>query len=344
MQPYSERLDRKVRYADLADFSEKSEDLQNGDAITGEHLHLLVPAGVHEVRTAPGIIILYLMSGSELSNRPKRKTYEGEEVASLVVSSAVHVAGELHAVLRDIRSRVSNRNLSVTTVANVLAHITSGGLDIFGCQGAVDHIVDDLVAREEGKGVVVLGKSVDCGENALEVLVIVGLVGVVTVERVQGGVGVNNDINSGIGQEVHAIVVLLGVVHHVDTDGVDSQLLELGNVALAHVEIGQGIRHAGRSSRLVVDSSDIEALLALPEGYQQINQHLRLLKGHIFQSQNHSPFPETVTAGRSALLCGCSRSVGVGVAALRLAMDANTDIKLIDFILVPPILSRVCDV
>ena len=232
----------------------------------------------------------------------KNKTYKGEKVASLVISSAVHVVGELHAVLGDIRSRVSHRNLPVTTVADILAHITSDSLDVFGRQGAVDYIVDDLVAREEGKSVIVVGKSVDGGEDALEVLVVVRLVGVEAVERIEGSVGIDNDVDPGIGQHLHALVVLLGVVHHVDTDGVDAQLLKLGNVALAHLGVGQGIDSTGGSSRLVVDAADVETLLALPEGCSQRCQYSADMRAKSSRSHDNSPFPETVTAGRSALL------------------------------------------
>lgn len=56
-----------------------------------------------------------------------------------------------------------------------------------------------------------------------------------------------------------------GVVDRVDTDGVDSQLLELGNVSLASGGVCDGVFGAGRASGLVIDTTDVEALIASEE-------------------------------------------------------------------------------
>lgn len=61
-----------------------------------------------------------------------------------------------------------------------------------------------------------------------------------------------------------------GVVDRVDTDGVDSQLLELGNVSLASRSVCNGVFGARRASRLVIDTTDVEALIASEESYRML--------------------------------------------------------------------------
>jgi hypothetical protein len=60
--------------------------------------------------------------------------------------------------------------------------------------------------------------------------------------------------------------VILGVVDGVDTNGVDSEVGKVGNVTLADVGISEGIRVSSGATGLVVDSTQVEALLAGPEG------------------------------------------------------------------------------
>lgn len=59
-----------------------------------------------------------------------------------------------------------------------------------------------------------------------------------------------------------------GVVDRVDTDGVDSQLLEFSNISLAGLGVCDGVLGAGGASRLVVDTTDVEALVASEESYR----------------------------------------------------------------------------
>jgi energy-converting hydrogenase Eha subunit E len=58
----------------------------------------------------------------------------------------------------------------------------------------------------------------------------------------------------------HAIVVVLGVVDRVDTDGVDTEVDELLNVALAAFGVSNGVLVCGRTAWLVVDAADVEAV------------------------------------------------------------------------------------
>lgn len=57
-----------------------------------------------------------------------------------------------------------------------------------------------------------------------------------------------------------------GVVDSVDTNSVDSQLLELFNVALADGGVCDGVRGITAATGLVVDSADVEAVVAGKEG------------------------------------------------------------------------------
>ena len=57
-----------------------------------------------------------------------------------------------------------------------------------------------------------------------------------------------------------------GVVHGVHTDSVDAQLLEFLDIALAAVDVGNGVLSIRGAAGLVVDTANVEAVLAGPEG------------------------------------------------------------------------------
>jgi len=56
-----------------------------------------------------------------------------------------------------------------------------------------------------------------------------------------------------------------GAVNTVDTNSVDSKLLEVLEIACAVSQVSDGILDVGRTAWLVIDSSDIEALIASEE-------------------------------------------------------------------------------
>ena len=192
-------------------------------------------------------------------------THKRKEITPLVVGAAVHVVGELHAVLRHVGRRVADGHGAVAAAPEVAAHVARHGLDVAGGQGARDVVVDDLVAREEGERVAVPGELVDARKHALQVLCVVRRARVEPVDRVERVVGVDDDVDAGVGERRHALVVVRRVVGDVDADRVDAQLLELRDVALADGRVRQGVRHGRGPSRLVVQAPDIEASLARPE-------------------------------------------------------------------------------
>jgi hypothetical protein len=118
-------------------------------------------------------------------------------------------------------------------VGDVLLHVAGNGLDVGRSVGVVLSI-DNFVAREEEEEVVVVCELVDSGEDGLEVDVVVGLVEggrVLAVERVSGGVSIKSEVDACIVQHLHSLVVVLGVVNGVDTDGVDTKILEVLDIA-----------------------------------------------------------------------------------------------------------------
>ena len=70
---------------------------------------------------------------------------------------------------------------------------------------------------------------------------------------------------AGIGEETHAGVVVGAVVDSVDADGVDTELLELLNVALAASLVSDGVLRIGSATGLVVNTTDVETLVASKE-------------------------------------------------------------------------------
>lgn len=67
--------------------------------------------------------------------------------------------------------------------------------------------------------------------------------------------------------------MVLGVVDSIDTDNIDAKVLEVRDVSLTGLGIGQGVRGARRTTRLVVDTAKIEALAISPESCRSINTY-----------------------------------------------------------------------
>lgn len=218
------------------------------DTVAGEVLHLLVPAGDLERRgITPGVVV------------------EGEEVTALVICTTVHVLGHLEAVGIDVGSRVPNRNVTQVASTQVRANVTSDSLDVGSSLGR-GAIVDNLVAGEEGQGVVILSEHVDGSEDVLKVDVVVRGLRIGTVQCVLGSVDIQDKVDASIGEGLHALIVVLGVVDRVHTDGVEAQVLELLDITLAASSISDRVCKLGGATGLVVDTADVEAVVALEEG------------------------------------------------------------------------------
>ena len=200
---------------------------ENGDRVIAELLDLLVPTSTGEgVGVAPRVVV------------------EGVEVGADGVLTAVHVGGHLVAVGLNVSSAIADGDLAELASVHVGLDVTGDGLDERSAvSGRV--IVDDLVSREEEQGVGVRSELLNGREDALEVDLVVGDLGRSTVDRVLGSVDVESEVDTSVGEGIHAGVVLGSVVDSVDTDSVDAELLELGDVALAAIGIGNGILRVG---------------------------------------------------------------------------------------------------
>jgi hypothetical protein len=199
-------------------------------------LDLLVPARFGEVRgVAPGVVV------------------ESEEIGALIIRATVEVEGLLLDVLGDIGGRVTNGDLTGRPVANIALHITSDGLNVGSSTGVVT-LVDDLVAREEKKEVVVAVECINCSKDILQVDVVVRAVesGIrLAVERVVGSVSVESQVDSGVIEHLHTLIVVLGVVDCVDTDCVDTEGLEVGNITLQALNVEEGVFGVSRTTCLL---------------------------------------------------------------------------------------------
>lgn len=240
LHPYSDRLIvARVLVTDHCSGNTEV-SLQERDAVVAEESDLCRPARAHKgVGVAPFVVV------------------EGEEIATNGCIATVHVGGKLVAVLGDIGGGVAYGNAPVLSRGNVCPHVPRDGLDVRSSGGG-SVVVDDLVSGEEEKCVAVLLKRVDGGKDVLQVDVVVGRSGERSVDGVVGGVDVEGQVDAGGVESGHASVVVRSVVDGVDTDGVDAQLLELGNVTRASGDVGNGVDEGGGAAGLIVDATDVE--------------------------------------------------------------------------------------
>ncbi len=224
-----------------------TKDLQDRNAVVVEFLNLLIPTRDGEGRgITPGIVV------------------ESEEVAANGVRAAIHVVGHLIAVRFDISGGVTDGDAAKTASIDVRLDVTGDSLDV-GSGGGGSIIVDDLVGGEKEQCVVVLGKHLDGGEDALEVDLVVRCLRGGSVDAVLGGVDIKSEVDASSRKGVHAGIVVGRVVNGVDTDRVDAELLEVLDVTLAASGIGNGIFGCGGATGLVVNTADVETRIASEE-------------------------------------------------------------------------------
>ena len=100
------------------------------------------------------------------------------------------------------------------------------------------------------------------------------------------------------------------VVYRVDTNRVNTKLLELGDISITNVGISKRVDVSGRTTRLIVNASNIESFVAGPERYRLQSASIISIKGRI----GAIPLPDAVTVGKESARFGSSGSVGVGPA------------------------------
>jgi len=106
--------------------------------------------------------------------------------------------------------------------------------------------------------------------------------------------------------------VVLGVVDGVDANSVDAEVLELLDVALALLGVGQGVLVGRGTAGLIVDATDVESVLASPEGCALRVSTRRVRRPG--RAERTVPLPEAETVGRLARLLGACLLVFVGDA------------------------------
>jgi hypothetical protein len=62
-----------------------------------------------------------------------------------------------------------------------------------------------------------------------------------SVDGVKRSIHVENEIDACIGQHLHALIVVLGVIDGVDTDGIEAEFLEKRDIASADLYIGDRV-------------------------------------------------------------------------------------------------------
>lgn len=147
---------------------------QDGNAIVGEILDLLVPAGRLKVGIAPRVVILKTMSVTQQMGRGLAiTTHKSKEIAPLIVRPTVHIIRQLHPIVRHIGRRVSHWHAPVFPYPHILLHIPRRRLHVPRCLGTLHLVIDDLVPREKRQRIVVLCKRIDRRKDALQVLCVV---------------------------------------------------------------------------------------------------------------------------------------------------------------------------
>lgn len=125
--------------------------IQKRNSIAGIVLHQDIPSRDLKRRwITPGVIV------------------NGVKIASLIRSPAVHVVSQDFLISCNISSRISNWNLPISSASNILLHIPHHGFDIRRTIGVVS-LVDDFVPGNKSKNVCVVGESINCGKDALQV-------------------------------------------------------------------------------------------------------------------------------------------------------------------------------
>lgn len=130
----------------------------------------------------------------------------------------------------------------------------------------VNGCVNTYVGGEESHGVAVLDKDINSSEDILEVNRVVRRLWISSVDRVIWRVGVQHQIDTSISQLLHTLIMVRRVIDSVDSHNIRSQLLELGNITLADLWVGQWVDEVGGAAWLVVNAADVETLVAFEEG------------------------------------------------------------------------------
>lgn len=189
------------------------------------------------------------------------------EEVDVSLITALHVVGEGDTELNVIGVGVTDWDVAWKVLLHVGSHVTVDGLDVDWRLLLRALLVNDLVSGKESKGVVVAGELLHDGEDVLEVHWGVGGPWLSWVHVLMGewGVDVKDQVDAGSSEHSHALVVVEGSVDGVDTDSVDTETLEKGDITGANIWVGQrvplGLADLGGSTGLVINTLDKEWLI-----------------------------------------------------------------------------------
>ena len=103
--------------------------------------------------------------------------------------------------------------------------------------------------------------------RTLEIGIIVGCSWLISIDRIERAVHVQREVDARAVERSHARIVVRGVVNSVNTNCVDPKLLKFRNVTFARAGIGDGIGSIGRSTRLIIDTTDVKSVATSKECY-----------------------------------------------------------------------------
>ena len=186
---------------------------------------------------------------------------------------------------------------AVVLLGDVGLHVTDGGLDVGHGISVVD-AVGNLVTGEETDDIGVAGESINDSGVTLEDVGVPH--GVILLNGLGGGRQITDDVDTSVGQSAHTLVVGGVGVDGVSTDNVGAQLLQVGDITLAAVSIGQGVdvvvaaatTVTGAVVGLVGNTTDVELSTVLVEELLSLN-----LNGREVGSQGRSQQGQTSEDG-----------------------------------------------
>lgn len=194
---------------------------EDGDGVVGEEIDDLAVSGLLEGAVAAPLIDVV-----------------APEVNSLLLVTAVEVVGHQVTDAAIVVGGIADTHPAVGGGVDVGLHVADGGLDE-GRGIGVGGVVGDLVATEEADDVLVVLHGVDHVGVALVQIEVPRGRG--AVDGLRGGRQVGDDIDTGVGQQVHAGVVVGGGVEGVGTDDIGAGGLQDGNVTLAAGAVRQRV-------------------------------------------------------------------------------------------------------
>ena len=161
-----------------------------------------------------------------------------EEVNAAVRRSAVDIIGQWCSNGGIVISSISHTDGPISPSLDVCLHISSSSLDEWNGPD-VGGIVGDLVPRKESEDIVEGSQCVDDAGIASEELSIPGWL--VSIDGGVGGRQIGNDVDAGVLKHLHALFVVFRWVDGIYSDGICLELLEVGDVSFASVDVGQRV-------------------------------------------------------------------------------------------------------